>query len=148
MSSSIKAGQYYAARYQGHNGDLIVGRVKSVRATGEVVLVNLLTDQLSTKSIGVLALRNKRISKAQAVELVETAKKIGKAGARIQAAAMPVFGQRQTELPLTPETPHTEIDIEAELDQIWVKMDQVWVTMRNELRDLIKRVLAKSRKGA
>ena len=62
----FKAGQYYASKYEGNNGDLILGKVKSVRRSGEVILDNLLTGSRSTKSISVLGRRNSRVSKREA----------------------------------------------------------------------------------
>ena len=69
--STIKAGHYYAAAYNGNNGDLILGVVRSVRTTGHVVLDNLLSGTTSTKKTEVLQRRNKRISKKQADELLK-----------------------------------------------------------------------------
>lgn len=63
--------QHYACRYKGDNGDLIVGRVISVRRGGDVQLVNLLTGSKSFKSHEVLAQRNKRITKRQADRIVK-----------------------------------------------------------------------------
>lgn len=128
-SNGLKAGQYYAAKYRGENGDLIVGRVRSVRTTGEVVLINLLNDQLSTKSVTVLARRNKRISKSQAVEIVETHKKVGRTGARALAVAMKAFGEKQTELPLVPAATR-----EAALNELAVEIDRL---IRKFIKDLL-----------
>jgi len=66
----IKAGQYFAAAYNGNNGDLILGRVQSVRVNGSVILDNLLTGNTSTKKTKVLRRRNKRISKKEADRLL------------------------------------------------------------------------------
>lgn len=62
--------EHYAAKYRGANGDLIVGVVKSVRMSGHVHLTNLLSGSDVFKTADVLAVRNKRISKAQAKKLV------------------------------------------------------------------------------
>lgn len=104
----VKARQYWAARYNGDNGDLIVGRVKSVRTTGEVVLVNLLTDKVATKSIEVLLRRNKRVDKRQVDMILDVYKQKGKPAARAQAVRMrSPYEPRQEELPvarvMTPE---------------------------------------------
>jgi len=85
---TIKAGQYYAAKYQGDNGDLIVGKVKSVRTTGEVILENLLSGKIATKKVSVLQVRNKRITKAQAAELVDLYEQNSKAEVRALAVRM------------------------------------------------------------
>jgi len=77
--SGIKAGQHYAAAYNGKNGDLIIGRVKSVRVQGEVVLTNLLNGHTSTKKSDVLLVRNRRVTKAQAEEIVKFYRSIYKA---------------------------------------------------------------------
>lgn len=68
--STFKKGQYYAAKYDGINGDLLLGQIKSVRSDGEILLTNLLTGNLSTKKAEVLAQRNKRIKKKQADEML------------------------------------------------------------------------------
>lgn len=92
--SAFKAGQYYAAKYKGDNGDLIVGKIKSVRSNGEVILVNLLTNAVATKSSAVLASRNKRITKIQADRLVAIAKHTNKRDAREAAVGMPSFEEQ------------------------------------------------------
>jgi hypothetical protein len=63
MKNTVRAGQFYAAKYAGDNGDLILGRVNSMRKTGHVILENLLTGNTSTKNISVLLKRNSKISK-------------------------------------------------------------------------------------
>lgn len=91
VNGNPTARQYYAAKYNGSNGDLIVGRVKSVRSNGDVILTNLLTGNRSTKATKatkILLHRNHRITKKQADELVWIDKKIGKATARSQAVLM------------------------------------------------------------
>jgi hypothetical protein len=82
----IKKGQYWAAKYHGQNGDLILGRVKSVRHSGEVILENLLADSKpSTKQTETLIQRNQRISKADADRILTTFRVGGKAAARKKA---------------------------------------------------------------
>lgn len=75
-----RAGEFWAIRMRGDNGDLIVGQVMSIRSTkavkkgekkGSVVCKNLLTDHKSTKDMPVFVDRNKRVSKQQAMELVD-----------------------------------------------------------------------------
>jgi len=70
MTSPFKKNQYYAAKYNGHNGDLIVGRVESVRSGGDVLLTNLLTKNRSLKKESVLLRRNHKITKKKADQLV------------------------------------------------------------------------------
>lgn len=66
--NEIRAGQYYAAKYQGDNGDLILGKVKSVRRNGEVLCINMLNKETSIKSTEILLRRNVRVSKKLVVE--------------------------------------------------------------------------------
>lgn len=98
----FKAGQYYAAKYHGDNGDLIVGRVKSVRTTGEVILVNLLSGKIATKGADVLRRRNKRITKEQADKLVKLYEQNSKEEVRKRAVDMKSYtnGKGQMDLPL------------------------------------------------
>ena len=92
----IRAGHFFAARYNGKNGDLIVGRVKSVRQNGEVILVNLLSGTVSTKKAEVLKKRNKRISKNQASQLVRIYKKTDdKQVVRENAVAMDTYQEQR-----------------------------------------------------
>ena len=74
---SCKAGQFYCAKYQGRNGDIIVAVVKSVRKCGDVILTDLLTGARRTKAIGILLQRNKRITKEQAYALQAVYAKAG-----------------------------------------------------------------------
>lgn len=60
-----KVGDYFAARYCGRNGDLILGQVKQVKRD-EIMLVNLLTGERSIKAPEVLAQRNARVNKLAA----------------------------------------------------------------------------------
>lgn len=68
----FKKGQYVVCRYDGDNGDLIVGKVESVRSNGEVLLTNLLTNGHSVKSHAVLVARNKIVPKKVALHLWRT----------------------------------------------------------------------------
>lgn len=78
----ISKGQWFACRYNGErNGDLILGWVKSVRRTGEVILVNSLTGSLSTKKIENLLSRCKRVSKEEADKIVALATTLREGGA-------------------------------------------------------------------
>jgi hypothetical protein len=69
--SPIRAGQHWVCRYNGDNGDLIVGVVRSVRAGGEVVFTNLLTGTRSVKSEEVVLQRCKYVKKIHALRVVE-----------------------------------------------------------------------------
>ena len=55
----------------GRNGDLIVGRIKSVRRDGDITLVNLLSGETATKKTEVLSVRNVRVHKKYALEVVK-----------------------------------------------------------------------------
>lgn len=71
MRSSYRKGQYIACKYQGTgNGDLIVGRIDSVRTNGHIVGVNLLTGKAFAKAASTVGDRNVVISKSQADEIV------------------------------------------------------------------------------
>jgi len=102
---TIKAGQYYATQYNGDNGDLIVGKVKSVRTTGKVLLENLLSGKISTKKADVLRRRNKRITKAQADELVGLYEQNSKAEVRALAVRMKPY-TNGAEPPAQPKLNH------------------------------------------
>lgn len=75
IKTNPKKDQYYAAKYKGSNGDLIIGKVKSVRRDGDVILTNLLTGNKSTKSIKILAARNHQVTKSEADKIVGRASK-------------------------------------------------------------------------
>lgn len=104
-TSPFKKGHYYVARYKGNNGDLIVGRIKSVRSNGEIVLVNLLTEKNSVKKAEVLRRRNKRVTMGHAVAVVDIYRQTGsRAKAKAHAIGLPEVGKKkepeQTELPI------------------------------------------------
>ena len=102
--SDIKAGHYYAIKYRGKgNGDLIVGRVKSFRANGDVVSTNLLNGRTSTKDAKQFIRRNKRVRKKDAdslLELWDSCK--DKQVVREAAVLLSAFGTRkkQQDLPM------------------------------------------------
>lgn len=90
MTSSKKPskGWFYAAKFLGDNGDLILGRVKKT-SKGEVFLINLLTKKESVKSIEILLRRNHRITKREADAIVEYYEyKQSKQEARAMASSM------------------------------------------------------------
>lgn len=95
-------GQYYAAKYRGKNGDLILGRIESVRQNGDVILENLLTGSRSTKHIDILRRRNKRVSKAEVDHVLDVWETTGsKSKTREAAVLAPEYGARQPQ----PEKP-------------------------------------------
>jgi len=60
-----KKGQYVVCKHLGDNGDLLLGRIESVRSSGEVLLTNFLDKKMSIKSIKILKQRNHRASAAE-----------------------------------------------------------------------------------
>lgn len=113
---TIKAGQYYAAKYNGRNGDLILGRVKSVRSTGEVVLENLLSGNKALKRIDVLRRRNKRISKAQADKLLEFSRLHSRQQTREEAVRMEAY--ENGDQPLQHEKRLPDHSLEKEVEEL------------------------------
>lgn len=80
--------QYVICKYNGDNGDLIVGRIESVRTNGLVNLTNLLTGKVATKKSSVLTRRNLVVKKAVADTIVRIERVDGKARARSAAATV------------------------------------------------------------
>lgn len=68
---NFKKGKYVVCKYQGKNGDVIVGSVESVRSNGHVLLKDLLTGGTRTKRIDVLTSRNRVVPKRLALSIVE-----------------------------------------------------------------------------
>jgi hypothetical protein len=69
-----KKGQYVICRYNGDNGDLIVGRVESARNRTDdapITLINLITNNRSTKERSVLYGRNIVVPKCVADKVVQ-----------------------------------------------------------------------------
>ena len=85
---SFKKGYWLVCKYKGDNGDLIVGRVESVRTNGQVILTNLLTGALSTKSAAVLLKRNVVVNKALADKVLAIFEAEGKKEARAAAVRL------------------------------------------------------------
>lgn len=81
----LRKNNYVLCKYRGDNGDLIAGRVVSVRRNGEVVLENLLTGHRSLKSIKVLEKRNVKVTKKAASRVLRAFQQMGKAAARLEA---------------------------------------------------------------
>ncbi len=112
MKEEIKAGQYWVARYRGTGGDLLVGRVESVRngrrkKNGEkgnqkVICTNLITGKPSTKDIEIFRTRNKHVKKNQADAILRVYEELGRPAAREEAVKMksPYERDKQQELPL------------------------------------------------
>jgi hypothetical protein len=143
MKEKVKARQYWAVRHNGDNGDLILGRVKSVRTTGEVVLTNLLTGKLSTKKINVLLVRNKRIKKEQADVILDIYQRKGRPAARAEAVRMKSpYEPRQEQLPLRDGNAMAAAELNRNLEQlvqeINLKMQLVIAEFTSKLLDLVK----------
>jgi len=138
----FKVGQYYAARHNGNNGDLIVGVVVSVRKKGDVILTNLLNDNRSVKRADVLRLRNKRISKAQADELVALFESTqDKAAVRAKAVLLPDFDNEQTELVLPKEVAAPAQPVKRLAQDVVTQLLRIQAllsTLEGELRSLLK----------
>jgi len=113
MKDEIKAGQYWVARYRGEGGDLLVGRVESVRngrrkkngekSNQKVICINLITGKTSTKDIEIFRTRNKHVKKNQADAVLSVWKEKGRPAAREEAVKMKSSyekDRRQQELPL------------------------------------------------
>lgn len=110
-----KAGHYCAVAFHGDNGDLIVGYVESIRASrkrgdgstkqGRVVCRNLLTGHTSTKEMSVISLRNKRITKKQAHELIALWNETKhKASVRKAAVELPLCHWKEDKVVAPPPT--------------------------------------------
>jgi len=67
-NNKYRKGQYLIAKYEGTGGDLIIGKIESVRHNGDITGVNLLTGNKFRKNVEVLDKRNiicpKRIADA------------------------------------------------------------------------------------
>ena len=143
--NDIRSGQYWAAKYNGRNGDLIIGRVKSVRTTGEVVLVNLLTASIATKSVNVLRRRNCKVSKADACEIQAVYSQTGdRQAARAKAVELT---NKQRELPLEPRVqeiarPSTAKELNENVESLVretnLKLQFVLAEFTAKLLDLVK----------
>jgi|WetSurSiteA1Bulk_404760.scaffolds.fasta_scaffold20335_3 hypothetical protein len=145
----VKAGQYYAAAYNGDNGDLIIGRVKSVRRNGEVLLENLLSvsGKTSVKKIEVLLKRNKRVTGLQADAVVKEYKKTGsRAAARQKAVSLaPVSVIEQPATPLKEQLSMKELTeriLERVADEQYINA-AFWT--QHLLGILIRRIAARFR---
>ena len=84
----FKKGYWVICRYSGENGDLIAGRVESVRTNGKVLLTNLLTGALATKDANTLLKRNLVVNKATTDKVVAIFEAQGKKEARAAAVRL------------------------------------------------------------
>jgi hypothetical protein len=85
--NEFRKDQHVLCRYNGDNGDLIVGRIESVRKNGDVILTNLLSGNKSVKKASVLSARNCVVIKKNADAVVKCAKEHGTQKARELAVA-------------------------------------------------------------
>jgi hypothetical protein len=108
----VEKGQYYAVKYKGSGGDLVIGQVQSVRSNGHVVSTNLLNGKTSTKKIDIFLQRNKRVSGNQAKKIISAFKKNGKLAARKAAISAPEFrnSKSKPEQLQLPEVPPMNIN--------------------------------------
>ena len=84
----FKKGYWVICKYKGHNGDLIAGRVESVRTNGKVIITNLLTGGLATKDASVLLKRNVVVNKATTSKVLAIFEAQGKKEAREAAVRL------------------------------------------------------------
>lgn len=73
MRSKFRKGMHVIAKYEGDNGDLIVGRIESVRTNGDIIGENLLTGARFTKHSSILEKRNVICTKAIAFAVIQAA---------------------------------------------------------------------------
>ncbi len=103
MKGDLKKNQHVVCRFMGKdNGDLIVGRVDSVRKDGRVVLENLLTGHVTIKKASVLVQRSVRVSKKVAHSVVEVFQKDGRVAAKHAAVAIARMRGPEPQLELPP----------------------------------------------
>ena len=65
-SKRLRKDQHVLCKYNGDNGDLIVGRIESVRKSGDIILTNLLTGGRSVKEYKTLIALNVVVDKRYA----------------------------------------------------------------------------------
>jgi len=68
---TLRKDRYVICKYEGDNGDLIVGKIASVRSNGDIVLVNLLSGQRAVKHVDILAKRNIVVFKVIAEKVIK-----------------------------------------------------------------------------
>lgn len=98
VKNNPSARQYFAAKFNGSNGDLIVGQVKSVRSNGDVILTNLLTGNRSTKATKILLQRNHKVTKKESLEILalyNSIKDKTKARAKARAKAVELWENKK-----------------------------------------------------
>jgi hypothetical protein len=84
----LKKGRYVLCRYNGDNGDLIAGRVESVRTNGDVICKSLLNGARHVKLLSVFKQRNVLVTKGDADKVVAAFKLGGKKLARVEAVKL------------------------------------------------------------
>jgi hypothetical protein len=126
--SEFKKGQYVACRHNGTgNGDLIVGRIQSVRSSGHVICQNLLTGVTSTKLARVLRKRNFLVSKKEAYSILAAGSAVA-----ARAAAVALYCKRQAAAPRrigrTKETlQHRVSRLERVVESLRVSMEKLFL---------------------
>ena len=88
VKHEFRYGQYYAAKFRGRNGDLIVGKLVGVKMKGPrqvLIFENLLNGSTAKKTPENVRKRNKRISKKHADRIVILYKRLGLHEAREMA---------------------------------------------------------------
>lgn len=85
----FRKGQYVLCRYHGNNGDLVAGRIESVRRSGgTVVLTNMLTGKESVKRTHILSARNLVVPKKEVDRVINSYQEQGKQAARKLAVSL------------------------------------------------------------
>ena len=112
----FKKGQHVICKYQGTGGDLLVGRVESVRTNGDVLLTNLVSDTRSVKKASVLATRNMIVTKVQALEVLGNGKDRAAIRARAVHAAASGGEPNQLKLRLEPELAASREELKKSVD--------------------------------
>lgn len=134
--NTLRKGQHVIAKQHGEGGDLIVGRIDSVRSSGHVTGVNLLTQAVFTKKFDVLLSRNMVCTKREAEKVVrayQDAVVSGGAGAdanlarkaaRATAIAI-VRAHPPTPLPEAPPPAPLDVDLRSEVARLHTKVDRL-----------------------
>jgi len=110
MGQTIRKGAYFVCNYRvlnGDNGDVIVGKITSVRTNGLMTLERLPSGITGHKQLSDFRTRNTVVSKKQALEVVAVYNKLGKRAAREAAVklAAGVRGKSPGQLELKPARP-------------------------------------------
>jgi len=106
---TYRKGQFVICKYEGDNGDLIVGCVESVRTGGQIVLKNLLSQgPPSIKNEKVLLERNLVVPKEVALSVVEEDKLHGHVAARKKAVE--IYRAMKTAVKEQPAAPTPNVE--------------------------------------